>query len=119
VINFVFGFPLPLKILIKLSLVNNWKFDSFLSEIYTIHYLGRSHMNLIARRSLSKLKFFALVAVLASASIGFLVLLYYSETIDLMTLACVSIVIVLAMIFVTAVYTYFEVKRKTSGFLRF
>ena len=76
-------------------------------------------MNLIARRSLSRLKYFAILAVLASASISFLILLYSSGIIDLMTLVVVSIVIFIAILIFTAVYTYFEVKRTTSGFLRF
>ena len=75
-------------------------------------------MNLFARRSMSRLKFFVILAVLASAFVAFLMFLYSSEIIDLMTRIYAAIVLFLALLFITAVYAYFEAKRKTSGFLR-
>jgi len=76
-------------------------------------------MNIFARQPRLRLKFLAILAVLSTAIIVSLILLYFSETIDLMTLTYASIVIFLVMLAITAVYSYFEGRRKTSSFIRF
>lgn len=76
-------------------------------------------MNILVKRSRSRLMFFAVLAILASAVISFLLYLHSSQIIDLMTLIYVSVATVIAMLGIIAIYTLFEVKRKTRGVLRF
>lgn len=76
-------------------------------------------MNILEKRSKSRLVFFAVLAILASGVISFLLYLYSSKIIDLITLIYVSVAAVIAMLGIIAIYTHFEVKRKTRGVLRF